>query len=644
MYEDPRSKISQLEKILNAREDLLSKREKRHSLSPHDSTVNQDWDNSEFKVGGEVFTPTIKPKGLPFSTKILIGSIIFFIIAFGIVAYKFLWGGNLVSGNNIEVTVKAPISVTGGEVVPFEIEIKNNNNVSLLGADLGVTFPLGAKEVSNTALPAKRVQEFLGDILPGQSVKKNLSVVLFGGENEKKDININLEYKVAGSNSSFNKTKIFSVLISSSPVSIMVTGPTEVNTNQSVNFTVDIVSNSPTVMKNLLLKAEYPFGFSFSQSNPKTFLQNNIWFLGDLESGGKRKIVLTGILSGQEGEERSLNFNLGSTASADNPVISVLFVSSFSMVTIRRPFVSADIFFNDSSDKEYVSQAGSKVETVIKWQNNLAYEVSDVSLTVKMSGNDFDKNSVSVGDGYYRSVDNTIIFNKTTDKALANLSPGDSGESKFSFSSFGLGTVVGSNLNNPSIILDISVKGQKLGDQGQLEDILFSDSRKIKITADPQFLSKALYYVGPFKNIGPIPPKAEQKTTYTITWTVTNPLNNLSGAVVSAILPPYIKWLGAVSPSSEKIDYDEGTGLVTWNVGGILAGAGSVSPAKEVSFQISFTPSVNQIGENPTLAGEVTLNARDSFTLTPVASSFSSLDTSLSNDPYFKVDGEKVSP
>ena len=44
---------------------------------------------------------------------------------------------------------------------------------------------------------------------------------------------------------------------------------------------------------------------------------------------------------------------------------------------------------------------------------------------------------------------------------------------------------------------------------------------------------------GTFTNTGPIPPKAEAETTYTVTWAVTNPLNNLTDVRVSAILPSY---------------------------------------------------------------------------------------------------------
>ena len=249
---------------------------------------------------------------------------------------------------------------------------------------------------------------------------------------------------------------------------------------------------------------------------------------------------------------------------------------------------------------------------------------------------------MNVSNGFYRSINNTITFNKTTDSGLASLEPGKEGESKFSFSSFGVGTVTGSGLSNPTISLDFSVKGHRVDFAVGQEDVLFSESRKIKITSNPQLFAKALYFVGPFQNSGPIPPKAEQETMYTITWTVTNPLNNVSGARVSTVLPPYVKWLGQINPANEQVDYDESTGAVVWNVGSVSAGAGTVSPAREVSFQISFLPSVDQIGKTPDLTSEASLTAKDNFTLTPVSDSFTILNTRLTNDPYFKVNNDTV--
>ncbi len=647
MYDDPKSKIGQLEKVLNAREDKVSKKAKvRHELHAHESTVPGEWDNSEFAVSDEEIDNNLganEAKKMSLAIKILYGSLGFFILAILIVIIKFTFGGNIVSGDNIEVNVKAPISVAGGEMLPIEIEVVNENSVTLLGTDLGVTYPIGAMQANDISAPAKREQIFLGDIAPGDSVFKNLKVYLFGSENEKKEIKLTLEYKVTGSNSLFNKTKNVSVLVTSAPASVVVTGPTEVNTNQSVNYKVEVISNSTSVIKNLLLKVDYPFGFAFGDSDPGTYAnKNNLWLIGDLAPGDKRTINIYGTVTGQEGEERGFNFNLGTRSATDNTVIATPLSTAFSSVTIRRPFVSADVFFNGNNSDSYVAQAGQKVETVIKWRNNLPYPVTDVSIAVKLNGNAIDKSGVQIDGGFYRSYDNTIIFDKTTDKTFASLEPGQSGESKFNLKSFDLGSITGTTLSSPSIYLDINVQGKTVNSGGKVENVSFADARTIKLTTNPRLSVKSLYYIGPFKNFGPIPPRADQETTYTIVWTVTNPLNPISGTRVVGTLPTYMTWIGQVSPASEKVDYDQNSRQVVWSLGNIPAGAGIFSPAREVAFQVAIRPSVTQIGSAPSLLNNINLSARDNFTTSNLSQSVDSVSTSLSNDPYFQADNDRV--
>jgi hypothetical protein len=639
MYEDPKSKISRLQKILDTKSDAFTKEAIRHELHQNKDKLQTDWPRQTEVPSMETVETDLNPDKKSFfsPTKIFVFSISFFFIAVVIVVFNFFFGGNMISGDNILVTVKAPISIAGGEVLPFEIEIKNHNRVDLLGVDLRIDFPQGAKKTNDINTVAKREQIFIGDISVGQTIKKNLSVVLFGQENQKKDINIILEYKVKGSNSLFKKDKTFSVLISASPVSILVSSPSEVNTNQTVDFTVDVVSNSNTVIENLLLYADYPFGFIYKSSDPKTIADNNLWLIGDLEPGAKRSIKISGLLSGQEGEERGFNFSVGLPNDLKNLVLDIPFVSNFSSIVIRRPFVSADIYFNKVDTKEYISHAGAKVETLIKWRNNLPYEVADVSIMIRINGNALDKSSISVDDGFYRSIDNIIVFDKSTDSDLASLEASKSGESKFTFASFPVSSVTGSGLSNPTITLDIFVKGRRVGYDGDQDDVLFSDSRQIRLTENPRLFAKALYYVGPFQNKGPIPLKAEQETTFTINWTVTNPLNNLSSARAVATLPTYMTWLNSVSPKNEKISYDPNTRQITWSIGNISAGAGIYSEAKEVSFQVGILPSVSQIDSTPELISAVRLAGKDVFTNTEVSADFQALDIRLTSDPYFNI-------
>jgi hypothetical protein len=148
-------------------------------------------------------------------------------------------------------------------------------------------------------------------------------------------------------------------------------------------------------------------------------------------------------------------------------------------------------------------------------------------------------------------------------------------------------------------------------------------------------LSQATYSTGPFKNHGFMPPKADQKTTYTITWTATNSSNDVLGAEIRGNLPSNVKWLNVVSPTNESVTWNPDQNEVVWRVGDLVAGTGSTKPARQVSFQVELQPSVSQIGIIPDLVTNNRMTAIDSFTNATLSASTLSLTTRLPNDPNF---------
>src|ERR1035437_4467273 len=79
-------------------------------------------------------------------TKILLGAFIFFVLALGFTFSKFFLGNNVVSGNNIDILVSGPVSIAGGEELPLEIDVTNNNNIDLKVVDLRIEYPDGTKD------------------------------------------------------------------------------------------------------------------------------------------------------------------------------------------------------------------------------------------------------------------------------------------------------------------------------------------------------------------------------------------------------------------------------------------------------------------------------------------------------------------
>jgi hypothetical protein len=157
----------------------------------------------------------------------------------------------------------------------------------------------------------------------------------------------------------------------------------------------------------------------------------------------------------------------------------------------------------------------------------------------------------------------------------------------------------------------------------------------VKILSTLALTSKTQRAVGPFTNSGPIPPKADQESTYTVTWTLSNTTNDLKDGLVTAELPVGVVWKGETAPISERINYSPDTRVISWNVGNISAGAGFNYSPKTASFKVGITPSINQIGAVPTLVTNIRASALDTFANSPVSSTADDASTQFS-DPNFK--------
>ena len=148
-------------------------------------------------------------------------------------------------------------------------------------------------------------------------------------------------------------------------------------------------------------------------------------------------------------------------------------------------------------------------------------------------------------------------------------------------------------------------------------------------------ISQKAFYSGDtnFENSGPIPPEVGKSTSYTITWQITNDLNNVKGTKVSATLPQNVT-LTAITPESQipNMVLDPASHQIVWTVGNVAPGAGLSGLAPTVSFQVTLTPDVLMRGLPANLIGEVTVTGQDAVTLNTVSDVAFGKDTTLPDD------------
>lgn len=639
---EDKSYIEELKKSLYSPNAPLIRTRRKLRYDESKSNIRQDWEDNKEPTEEPVLNTKYESHHMSFFTKLLIASFIFCVLAVGLGAYLFLNGTNLISANNIDVKILAPVSVAGGDEVPFDIKVTNNNNVSLELADLKVDFPAGTTDPNDPSKELRSFTELIGDLVPGASATKSVKAIMFGEENVKKTVLVTITYKVKGSTSLFKKEATYDLLINSSPINVTIDSFKEITSAQEFDMTIKLKSNSKEILKSILLKGTYPFGYTYLSSSIKPIGGNNTWTIGDIPPGGERSITIHGRLSGEDSDSRTFNFTVGAKSSRDPQSIGTLYTALSQSMTIQKPFISMKISVNgENSTGDHIGQFDHPERVEIQWFNNLSSTVSNVEITAKLSGSAYDRGGVMPDFGYYRSATDEIIWNQQTNKDLANVAGGADGVVSFSLAPKDLSTN-GHPVVNPMITILASVAGDRTQEINVPVALKAAVSKNIKISSNIALTGRVVRSGGPFPNTGPIPPKVNQPSTYTVIWTVDNTSSTVQNAQVTATLPAYIKWLGMTSPASESVSYNTNTGTITWNIGDIGTYTYGSQRRREVSFQVSYEPSQSQLGQTPTIVNQSNLTAVDSYTGENLQSSQDYLTTRFATDPTYKQGDETV--
>lgn len=632
-----KSRIEKLQDKLYQKENNLDFKEDRE-LRPKEYSLENRW-KEEAREEERPLEETIRPfdlsedefyetdkKKFGFFGWILTIAALFFVGAVGYAGYALFFSEQVVSADQVDINIVGPVSVGGGEKLSLDVIVQNKNEVALELVDLVVEYPEGTKEPGNLINDLRRTRQDLGRIESGSIARESINAALFGEEGENKEIIVSVEYRVSGSNAVFEKKKIFEIALNASPVRVVAEGLKEISSGQQTEIELKVSSNSNNTLNNVMVIAEYPFGFFYEGSNIKPTYGRNTWVFDKLEPKEEKTIIITGRIEGQNEEDRVFRFNTGIVSEENKEDLGVIFSTVLHEVAIQKSFVELDLEFNQKSDPIFIANSGDYVTVDVIFTNNTNDIINDLNIDIEMTGKVLDELNIDTRGGFYDSIDNTVTFNKDTDSGLESVLPRKEYKRTFRFKTYdlSLGKVT---VNNPEIKVEARVNGIRTSDENVEEKIHVEEFKTVKILTDVLVKADTNHSEGPFQNSGSLPPKAEQETEYTITWRLANSSSDLENTLITAHLPSYVKWKNQTTPSSEDISFDSATRTVTWNLGKVNKGDGFVSAAREIHFQVALEPSLSQVGSAPTLLNNTTFKAKDTFTDTTIEKSVEDADT-----------------
>lgn len=552
--------------------------------------------------------------------KILLAGVGFFVLAIVISSLFLLFGRGGISGENITISATGPFTIGGGEELQIQVGVTNDNSVAIESATLIVEYPNGTQSSTEEGKDLFTERLPLETINQGETINVPMRAVVFGEENEEKIVKVSIEYRVQGSNATFFKeAEPLRFKISSSPIVVRADTLKKISSGQETEVTLSVVSNSPTPLSQVLVKAEYPTGFDFSKSSPSPTHSQNMWLIENLEPEKEVKIVIKGVVVGKETDKYAINFTVGVPNERDLQSLASVFATAKTEFEIEQPFLDISMEIDSLSENTVTTEPGKRSNVIIEMNNTLEDTLYDLSVEVKLSGNAFSIFEVGPSSGYFDTSKGTITWDVSNTPILSQITPGETERLSFSVEASG-------GVSTPQINIGVNAKARRVSESQVSEQLIGTASRVIKVVSVPNIIGVANHNSGIFKDVGPVPPVVDKATTYTLSLVVQNGSNDITDTIVTASLPAYVSWLNVVDGAG-KIAYNPTTRSIEWDAGDVEANAEVYT-----SFQVSLLPRALQVGTTPTLLSEQRIKALDRFTNTVVRDSSPAITTKLPSE------------
>lgn len=526
-----------------------------------------------------------------------------------------------------------PQEASIGDLIRFEINVKNENKMGLAMADLIFKYPQDSEPLKKEFHKILSERRQLYGLKAGEEIKEVFEFYVFGIVGEEKDIKAVLEFRIEGSNAILVKETGGRIKLSGSPVSINIEGPAEINSGQEFELKINYLSNSKEVLKDLILETAYPSGFKFKEALPVPEESRNEWRIGDLAPGDKKTIILKGNLDGTDFEKNLFKVRIGRGGKE-----FVLFSEENKTIITRKPILELSLIH------PAVVSAGETVNGEVQFGNNLSVGIPNINIELFLSGKSIDERTISSSQGYYLGIDKKLVWRPLSYSKLKFLAPGEKGKVDFQFKILNNLPVFSSRDKN----FTAKLKARIFSDDKPLEykevDLSSELFSELKIASPFRFNAKGFYYHQELKNSGPIPPRNGKKTTYTIDLYFESVSDDISDIKFISSLPPYVEWENKVLSAEADIKFDSITSEITAKIPRLLAQTGALKPAFKISFQVGLTPSAPQIGFSPIIMNESSVSGFNEFTRQEIVKKSPAITTELKEDEKLGFDDFKVRP
>jgi hypothetical protein len=523
---------------------------------------------------------------------------------------------NLFSKESVRFEILGQNEISVGQENEIVVKVKNNANFRLEEPELVIEFPEGTKEVNGEELLRKVIkkEEMGGMIYPGEEKSFSFKVQFFGKEAESKQVNAFLTYRPKNLRSFFkNETKFtFQLKV---PLSLEIDIPSQVETEKEFRFNIRYSSYLPSPLSNLKIQVEWPSGFEFIDSQPKSIEQKE-WLIPALNKFEGKKVEIVGKIHGELKESKVFRARIGFISGGQYIVLKE--TSKAVEIAKSSIFVRQEI----NGNPEYSPSPGEWLHYEIFFKNIGDKPLENLILFSTLTGNAFDFSTFKSDTGSLQDSQKTVVFDWPKNYSLKLLQPLEEGRVDFWVKL----------KDDPKEIQNPVLKNTVIVDQTKQEFIT-------QLSSTLEFAQQGYFNDEIFGNSGPLPPKVGESTTYTILWKVKTTFSPQKDIKIKAKLPNNVSFTGKVYPEGEisKFSFDSESKEILWSVGDL-----GEKESKTLAFQISLLPTKDDVGNTPKLISETQVSGYDSLVQKEVKFNVAEINTFLKDDPQITLEKATV--
>jgi hypothetical protein len=537
--------------------------------------------------------------------------LIIFTLVLAAVGYGF-WRKNIYSKEELKLEMIGPQQAQLGQEVEYVVKYKNNGEFRLENPTLMFTAPdFSIKDGKIYTQEVINADKLGGAIYPGEERSFSFKVRLVGKAGDAKVAKAALTYQPKNLSARYESNTTYTTVMQDVPLSLDMDLSSSVEANKNFHFRINYMSNVDWLLTDLRVNIDYPSGYTFTESTPKS-LDKNEWSVPVLNKNQSGIIDVTGQLSGNLGEGKVFRARIGMWK--DGQYVPLKEIEKGTKIV--KPTVAIRQTINGEAN--YVAKPGEWLHYEVYYRNISDSELYNLVMVDKLDGDLYDFSTIKSETGSFQQGDNSIIFDWKQNNQLAYLATMEEGRVEFWIK---LKDDL-SHLNQPELDNRVMIGPAR-------EDFITKISSKLEIT------QKVFYNDEIFGNTGPFPPQVGMPTTFTVTWQIKNYYSDVKNVIVKAVLPPEAKYVSdKVFPEFQagKLVYDEATRELAWNVGDMTAGQGMISSPLNVSFQVAVTPMASQGGGKAGIIGQAVVQGDDNWTDITLESTAPQFDSSTISD------------